>query len=295
MTGEPATTSPEWSFEALRAGTVSRLSFSWRSRFEPDELASLLRSGQAWGSWDPRSGEFVVARPWRHRREIAVLVEIAAIRRADDLVRDLATRCRDDGCVLLLSMEQDERRRAAIWERSGLFPLEDVIAYELTSPSPGLAITSGPSFDIISAGDRGSVETLLALDQEAFPWLWWNSAEEFAAYVESDRVEVAIGTLNGEPVCYVGLTRYTNATHLDRIAVRPGLQGAGIGRATLAWVVDRARVSLAAPLGLSTQRTNARSRALYESAGFRRRPGDDYRLYGRWMVDRDLVPGLDRV
>ncbi|MEJ7761387.1 MAG: hypothetical protein WKF80_01205, partial [Thermomicrobiales bacterium] len=73
MTGEPATASPERSFEALRAGTVSRLPFSWRSRFEPDELASLLRSGQAWGSWDPRTGEFVVARPWRHRREIAVL------------------------------------------------------------------------------------------------------------------------------------------------------------------------------------------------------------------------------
>jgi len=286
-------TSPAHPFEALDAAAVSRLPLSWRSRFEPGELASLIRSGQAWGAWEPGSGEFVVARPWRHRSEIAVLVEIAAVRRADELVLDIAARCRDDGRVLLMAMEQQERRRSASWERAGLRPLEDVIAYELTSLPSAPASRPGLSFHRVRADDAGAVGTLLALDRVAFPWLWWNSVEEFASYLGSNLVEAAIGTLDGEPVCYVGLTRYTNATHLDRIAVRPDRQGEGIGRAGLTWVIDRVRVNRAAPLGLSTQRTNARSRALYESLGFRRKPGDDYRIYGRWLVDRDLVPGAD--
>lgn len=294
MTGGNETASPARPFEALDAETVPRLPLTWRNRFEPDELASMLRLGQAWGAWEPESGEFVVARPWRHRQEIAVLVEIAAIRRADDLVHDVAARCRDDRCVLLMAMEQHERRRSVTWERAGLFPLEEVMAYELTTPPRALTAMTGLTFEPVRADDSTAIGTLLGLDQEAFPWLWWNSPEEFRTYLDSELVETVIGTLDGEPVCYVGLTRYTHSTHLDRIAVRSDRQGAGIGRAALAWVVGQARVSRTTPLGLSTQRTNTRSRALYESFGFRRRPGDDYHIYGRWLVDRNLVPGADR-
>ena len=293
MPDERGVRAPSPGIAGLDAASVTRLPISWRSRFDAGELADMLGSGQAWGSWEPESGEYVIARPWRHRREIAVVVEIAAIRRADVLLHDIADRCRDDGCVLLLSMEQEERRRESVWARSGLLPLEEVIAYELTTRPDEIAITPELEFTFVSPGDHGAMSTLLTLDREAFPWLWWNSSEEFGSYLASDKVEVAIGAVRGEPVCYIGLTRYDNATHLDRIAVRPDRQGAGIGRAALAWVIDRGRISRAAPLGLSTQRSNGRSRSLYESVGFRRRPGDDYRLYGRWLVDRDNVPGVD--
>jgi ribosomal protein S18 acetylase RimI-like enzyme len=277
-------------WERLDAASAAKLRLDWRSRFEADELAGLLGADEAWGSWEPVSGEFVVARPWRHRREIALLVEIAAIRHADALILDLATRCRDEGCVLLMSMELHERRRAASWQRAGLAPLEDVVTYELTAPSPVVEGQAGISFEIVSAGDATRLAMLLALDHAAFPWIWWNSDEEFVGYLAAQSVSVAIGTVDGEPVCYVGLTRYDNATHLDRIAVRPDRQGAGLGRAALSWAIERARPSRATPMGLSTQRTNARSRALYESVGFRRRPGDDYRLYGRWLASRESIP-----
>ena len=276
----------EWLDEAA----ALKLRLDWRSRFEADELAALIGAGEAWGSWVPGSGEFVVARPWRHRREIALLVEIAAIRHADALIADLAMRCRDEGCVLLMSMELHERRRAASWQRAGLAPLEDVVTYELVDPPPVVAAPGGISFEIVSAGDAPRLATLLALDHAAFPWIWWNSEEEFIRYLAAESVSVAIGTVAREPVCYVGLTRYENATHLDRIAVRPDRQGAGVGRVALTWAIERARPSRATPMGLSTQQTNARSRALYESVGFRRRSSDDYRLYGRWLAGRESIP-----
>jgi ribosomal protein S18 acetylase RimI-like enzyme len=55
---------------------------------------------------------------------------------------------------------------------------------------------------------------------------------------------------------------------LDAIAVRPDAQGRGIGRALLASAEEAARARQARTLSLMTAESNARARALFESAGF---------------------------
>ena len=76
------------------------------------------------------------------------------------------------------------------------------------------------------------------------------------------------------------LARTAAREHLDRIAVRPDLQGSGYGAATLAFTVETLFHRGSRRVGLSTQATNHRSRRLYERFGFRRTPGHDYDLYG---------------
>jgi ribosomal protein S18 acetylase RimI-like enzyme len=121
---------------------------------------------------------------------------------------------------------------------------------------------------------------LVRIDHAAFPWLWWNSPEEFVAYGGTPGVQLFVGRLAGRVVAYVGLTHYLGWGHLDRIAVEPAAQGQGLGGQALAFAIGVLLRSGARRVGLSTQRRNVRSQRLYERFGFRRSPGYDYRLYG---------------
>lgn len=85
---------------------------------------------------------------------------------------------------------------------------------------------------------------------------------------------------------------------LDAIAVEPGLQGSGAGRAILAHVVDDLRASSITRLGLEVRASNVRARRLYVRAGFeeegvRRRyyeNGEDALLLGLELSDRTPRP-----
>jgi ribosomal protein S18 acetylase RimI-like enzyme len=121
---------------------------------------------------------------------------------------------------------------------------------------------------------------LLRLDHAAFPWLWWNSAAEFAAYAETTGVRLFLGRERGRPIAYVGVTSFPGWGHLDRIAVDPTAQERGLGREALAFAVGALAQAGAGRVALSTQETNVRSQRLYERFGFRRTPDHDYRLYG---------------
>ncbi len=123
------------------------------------------------------------------------------------------------------------------------------------------------------------------LDHQAFPWLWWNCRDEFLQYAGSPGVAIELGRdESGRAVAYIGTTRYRTWGHLDRIAVAPDIQGRGLGRAALDYAVMTLARSGARRVGLSTQARNHRSRRLYDTYGFRRSPGNDYRLYGRWIA-----------
>lgn len=56
---------------------------------------------------------------------------------------------------------------------------------------------------------------------------------------------------------------------LNDLFVRPDCRGAGVGRALLRRVAEFARSTAAVSVVLSTQRTNATAKALYESEGYR--------------------------
>jgi ribosomal protein S18 acetylase RimI-like enzyme len=142
-------------------------------------------------------------------------------------------------------------------------------------------------FERVSLDNAELFKKLIELDHRAFPWMWWNSDMEFRNYIEAPGVAIDIACDgHSRAMAYVGTTRYRTWGHLDRIAVDPDAQGQGLGRVAL----ERAIASLAAAgarrIGLSTQARNMRSRALYESVGFRRATSHDYRIYGRWLGER---------
>lgn len=230
--------------------------------------------------WIPETHEFALLAPWRHRSEIALVQELDAVANAERLLVAARERSQDLGAELLLVVEMEEVRRPRFYTRAGLEPLETVVTYELVGSAPSLRRTGHLAFERVDPADGAAMAELLRLDHATFPWLWWNSAEEFAAYAATSGVRLFLGREGGTPVAYVGVTTYPGWGHLDRIAVDPTLQGKGLGRQTLAFAVDALFGAGARRIALSTQGTNVRSQRLYEGAGFRRSPDHDYRLYG---------------
>ena len=116
-------------------------------------------------------------------------------------------------------------------------------------------------------------------------------------------VLVAVDSAAGDILGTVMLQYWPDAGHVVQgpgeaeiraLAVRPGLQGAGIGRALLAAVIERANRDGVQHLVLCTQPDMKAAHHLYEQAGFQRlperdwspEPGDCLLAYGKNLADR---------
>ena len=73
---------------------------------------------------------------------------------------------------------------------------------------------------------------------------------------------------SGSVVGYAEREHHPPTAHLNRIAVDPDYQGQAIGASLLKHVLVSLWESGAAAVSLNTQRTNQRSRRLYERFGF---------------------------
>ncbi len=253
-----------------------------------EALRQALAAAPGRSVWAPDTLEYVVVVPWRHRPDISHVQEIAAVRHANALVAAARDRCRDAGDAMVLAVELHDGRSASFYARSGLWPIEDVITYELDARRPRPAPTGSLTFRTAMPEVAADLRTLLEIDHAAFPWLWQNSEEEFRVYGDASDVQLLLGFDGPDPVSYSGATLYAGWGHLDRIAVLPDRQGQGEGFETLARTVEAMVTLGAVRIGLSTQQDNARSQHLYEGFGFRRSPVYDYRLYGA-----DLRPAND--
>lgn len=269
----------------LHADHIPLLRLGWQHRHEADEIERLLAIYPDRSVWLPDTREFVLVGPWRHRLEIAGVVELAAVRNAEILVSHAVERAEAHGAALVIITELDERRRPAFYDRIGFAELEEVITYETTRVAPQVVDTRPLTFVQVAGHDTALLEEVLALDHAAFPWLWWNSSEELAAYSFMPGVGIFVGLMDGQVVSYIGLTMYPGWGHLDRIAIHPSVQGMGLGRTSLAFALGTLAARGAKSVGLSTQDDNGRSRRLYERFGFKRSRVNDYRLYGRWLRD----------
>lgn len=269
------------SIRPLRAEDVPALRLREAKRLSAAAVRALVTDYPDRSVWLPETLEYVVLAPWRHRREISLLQEIAAVANSDALVAAAIAASRRAGDTLTLAIDMDEIRPPGFYDRAGLARLEDIITYDL-------AVTSGPlprgardlDFRRVRPHDSVAAESLGRLDQAAFPWLWWNTDEEFLAYGQTPGVQLFLAFRGDLPVAYVGVTDYRGWGHLDRMAVAPEMQGGGIGLETLAFAVATLRGHGARRVALSTQANNLRSRRLYETFGFRRSPAFDYRLFG---------------
>lgn len=280
------------SIRELTPSDIPKLRLGIWTRLSESDVERALEQYPGRSVWLPETLEFAIITPWRHRLEIANVQHLSAVRHPYEIVRDVVGRCDRHGAVLVLSVEIDESRRLAFYDRIGFELLEEIVTYELDCQTYQGGSESSLRFRAAEISRGDDLALLLELDHSAFPWLWWNSEQEFISYADTAGVEVLIGYHGDEPVSYLGLTAYLGWGHLDRIAVAPRYQGRGFGRESLAFAISRLMQTGARRIGLSTQKNNVRSQRLYERFGFRRAAENDYRLFGRILRMPDGVTSL---
>lgn len=285
MTIECSTTSDAVtkSIRDLTAEDVRHLRLNHWSKVSTDEAVDIVRSYPGRSVWLPDTLEYAITGPWRHRHEIACVLALSAARNPSTLLTAIVDRSARLGGAAVIAIETDEVRHPSFYERAGFSVFEEVITLELESRWVIDAPSERLSFRLTSISTQADVGTLLRLDHTAFPWLWRNSEEELRAYAEAPGVELVLGYLHGEPVCYLGITAYLGWGHIDRIAVHPSVQGRGLGSEALSFAIGRLIQAGAQRIGLSTQKSNDRSQRLYDRFGFRRVSEHDYRVYGHWL------------
>lgn len=264
---------------------VPNMRLGWSSRLDKDDLLKALRRDPGLTLWIPETGEFVAGSRWRHRREIATILELSGSANAVDLVKALVEQARRRDRRLVIVSERYEQRKEAFYQSAGFELIEEILIYEL-SRIPSRRLDQGDlTIEPVNVDDHDQLEELIRVDHAAFPWLWWNSVDEFNDYAGSPGVEIYLGRIAGQAVSYIGITRFRSWGHLDRIAVVPERQGAGVGLRSLDWAVAMLAANGARRVGLSTQLRNTASRRLYERYGFRRSTSHDYCLYGQWLAE----------
>lgn len=279
----------------LQPEDVRSLHLPWSSPFDSRALADHLRAHPRRAFWAPQTGEFVVGEPWRHRDEITAVVDVLARDHGEALIERLRSPDPSVGHELVVMTDFVGARQPGYYARLGLELIQEVTCYELRviPPDPPRGTLA---FSPVSVDRIDDLAALLAVDHAAFPWLWWNSAAEFAAYARVPGVELHVGRdARDVPVAYVGITHFRGWGHLDRIGVVPGVQGAGYGLEALRFAVHTLRGGGATRVGLSTQANNLRSQRLYHRFGFQRTYQNDYNIYGVWVdpsrAARAFAPG----
>jgi ribosomal-protein-alanine N-acetyltransferase len=115
------------------------------------------------------------------------------------------------------------------------------------------------------------------VDASAFDLLWQNSLPALEqAYPQA--VLATVVEAEGQILGYQISTRNPSGIHLARLAVRPEMQGRGVGRALIADLVGQAERRGVYYLTVNTQSDNAASLAVYKKTGFRE-TGERFPVY----------------
>src|SRR3712207_5102607 len=92
--------------EPLRAADVRDLRLPWLSRFNTSLLTHHVQTHAAHGLWVPRTGEYAVWEPWRHRDDIACVLEVTARRGRDALLAEMVDLLPRQGYSLVLCPDE---------------------------------------------------------------------------------------------------------------------------------------------------------------------------------------------
>jgi ribosomal protein S18 acetylase RimI-like enzyme len=118
---------------------------------------------------------------------------------------------------------------------------------------------------------------ILDIDHAAFGEVWKNSLESLElAYQQSSLATIA--ELGNEIVGYQYSTASTMGGHLARLAVKPSMQGKGIGYLLVHQALNQFKKQGFRHVTVNTQQNNTASLALYSKAGFSL-TGESYRVY----------------
>ena len=273
---------PLTTIRLLQLEDVSRLRPTWWSRWDQESVAGTLMRYPGRSVWNPETLEFALIGAWRHRDEISHVLELLAVSEAERLLRAAIEASDAAGAAVLVAVESDESRPPGFYRRVGMEPIEEVIAMDLAHPGEP-RLSNDVEIRPVTMMTDAELSNLLVIDHAAFPFIWRNSSREFDSYLSEPGVELYIGSVDGVPLGYVGISAYLGWGHIDRVAVHPRAQGQGLGRTLTRFAIGRLARLGARTVGLSTQGSNGRAQRLYESLGFRRTHRNDYRVYGAWL------------
>lgn len=269
MTGD-STENPH--IEPLTPESARTVRLPWLSHFSAPLLAEHVARNPGMAAWVPATNEYIVAEQWRRRDDIANILEVTARKGKAALVTRLLDDLHSSGNKLALLSEDIWRAESRFYTDLGFSKLQTIVFFEKQLSSAEIASVAGSArlpaleYSLFSPAD---LDTLLRLDHNSFPWLWWNSREEFEGYMLMPGVHVLMGLHRGEFVGYASFTMYQSWAHLDRLAVIQERQGQGFGAAQLVHCLGRMVELGARSVGLSTQATNLQSHRLYNRFGFR--------------------------
>jgi ribosomal protein S18 acetylase RimI-like enzyme len=183
---------------------------------------------------------------------------------------DLAGKGRFLAAVIVL---QDWYNRLLVY--SGFSSRQSIVMLEREERKPIEA--SLPAGFSIRPMLQYDLPAVAELDAAAFEPLWQNSLPAMEqAYPQA--VLATVAEADGQILGYQLSTRNPLGAHLARLAVRPSLQGRGLGRALVADLVQQAERHGMYRLTVNTQSDNAASLALYKKTGFRE-SGERYPVY----------------
>ena len=124
---------------------------------------------------------------------------------------------------------------------------------------------------------HGDLPAVAEVDAAAFDPLWQNSLPALEwAYPQA--VIPTVAEADGQVIGYQLSTRNPFGAHLARLAVRPTMQGHGVGRLLVADLIQQAERHGMGRLTVNTQSDNAASLALYKRIGFHE-TGESYPVY----------------
>lgn len=267
---------------ALTEDDLPALRLHLHTRLSVDEVHRAVRMLPGLSQWHPRSGEFVIVTPWRHRQDIITLREVSAFHHESELISAVFAAAEQKELAACITAETYERRRPIFYSRNGMELVETIIAYRHNSVGGFFDAIETPQQDFVpvTLDNPELLQKVMETDHAAFPWLWRNMPGEFHWWMNQPSVEVWAGLIDGEVASYFGTTFFTQLGHLDRIAVHPSFQGRGLGAESLTLALQRMAHRGLSKAALSTQQGNPVSQRLYERMGFRRSGKDDYQMYG---------------
>ncbi|HVM73227.1 MAG TPA: GNAT family N-acetyltransferase [Anaerolineales bacterium] len=162
---------------------------------------------------------------------------------------------------LLINSGFSSRQSIVMLERAGQ------ASVDVTLPS-GFSIRGMLQYDLPAVAE---------VDAAAFEPIWQNSLPSLErAYPQA--VLATVAEAGGQVLGYQLSTRNPLGAHLARLAVRPELQGRGVGRALVADLIQQAERRSMYHLTVNTQSDNLTSLALYRKIGFRE-TGERFPVY----------------
>ena len=284
------TSSPE--IRALTLPDLERLRLRRHFRLDADEVRKILETNPDLSFWIPDTDELILVGNWRNRNDLYSVHGLAATNNESALIAHAVERVNETHAAALLMVDADELRRPAFYVRNGFTIVDRIATYELSAGRQNATATQRDdiTFSRVLPNDIVGRRDVVALDQLAFPWFWWNVDAEFDSYMALPGVEVWIGIHDEHVVSYIGITNYRGWGHLDRIATHPDVQRAGIGAATLEMAIRLLRVHGAKRIALSTQGENLPAQRMYERRGFVRTPVHDYTVHGYILDETRVAP-----